>query len=51
MNRRDFLRTAAIGGAASLQASPFATQKPNFVIIFLDDSGYADFHPFGNPAY
>ncbi len=26
-------------------------QKPNFVIIFLDDSGYADFHPFSDPAY
>ena len=24
---------------------------PNFVIIFLDDSGWADFHPFGDPAY
>ena len=26
-------------------------RSPNFVIIFLDDSGWADFHPFGNPAY
>ncbi len=24
---------------------------PNVVIIFLDDSGYGDFHPFGKPAY
>jgi len=24
---------------------------PNVVIIFLDDSGYGDFHPFGNPKY
>ena len=24
---------------------------PNIVIIFLDDSGWADFHPFGKPAY
>jgi len=24
---------------------------PNVVIIFLDDSGYADFHPFGEPPY
>jgi arylsulfatase A-like enzyme len=29
-----------------------ATEKPpNFVLIFLDDSGWADFHPFGSPAY
>ena len=25
--------------------------KPNFVIIFLDDSGWGDFKPFGDPAY
>ena len=24
---------------------------PNVVIFFLDDSGYADFQPFGEPAY
>lgn len=24
---------------------------PNFVIIFLDDSGWADFQPFGSPSY
>ena len=24
--------------------------KPNVVIIFLDDSGWADFEPFGEPA-
>ena len=24
---------------------------PNFVIIFLDDSGWADFKPFSTPAY
>jgi arylsulfatase A-like enzyme len=26
-------------------------KPPNFVIIFLDDSGWADFKPFGRPAY
>src|SRR5579884_3281450 len=26
-------------------------KPPNFVLLFLDDSGWADFHPFGNPAY
>jgi arylsulfatase A-like enzyme len=51
MNRRDFLRTVAIGGTASLQASQSGTQKPNIVIIFLDDSGYADFRPFGKTPY
>ena len=51
MNRRDFLRTTAIGGVASMQASAATGQKPNIVIIFLDDSGYSDFHPFGNPPY
>ncbi len=24
---------------------------PNVVIIFLDDSGWSDFHPFGQPTY
>ena len=26
-------------------------RQPNVVIIFLDDSGYSDFHPFGSPDY
>lgn len=26
-------------------------RAPNVVIIFLDDSGYSDFHPFGKPVY
>ncbi len=26
-------------------------KKPNIVIIFLDDSGWGDFRPFGEPAY
>ena len=51
MNRRDFLRTAAIGGVGSLQANQSGTRKPNIVIIFLDDSGYADFRPFGKTPY
>ncbi|MFK7909765.1 MAG: sulfatase [Akkermansiaceae bacterium] len=28
-----------------------AERPPNVVIIFLDDSGYSDFHPFGKPSY
>ncbi len=26
-------------------------RPPNFVIVFLDDSGWSDFHPFGEPAW
>jgi arylsulfatase A-like enzyme len=48
--RRDFLRTAAFSMAASPLRSA-GTRPPNFVLIFLDDSGWADFHPFGNPDY
>ena len=32
-------------------AAAFAGVPPNIVIIFLDDSGWSDFHPFGNPPY
>jgi arylsulfatase A len=28
-----------------------AADQPNVVIIFLDDSGYGDFQPFGEPKY
>lgn len=44
-NRRQFLQLAALPAVAR------ATPAPNFVIILLDDSGYADFRPFGSPAY
>lgn len=54
-NRREFLRTAGLGLAgmgvpSSLKASQKGKQ-PNVVIIFLDDSGYADFRPFGRTEY
>ena len=52
--RRSFLKTSGIS-LATVIAAPAAltakTDKPNFVIIFLDDSGFADFSPFGNPSY
>jgi arylsulfatase A len=54
LNRREFLSSAAAAGAAALGARgalQAAAKKPNFVIIFLDDSGYADFRPFGKPDY
>jgi arylsulfatase A len=28
-----------------------AKERPNIVIIFLDDAAYSDFRPFGNPPY
>jgi len=40
----------SIGWAAATAYSD-SSPPPNVVIIFLDDSGYADFHPFGNQKY
>ncbi len=53
MNRRDFLKNTAGAGLASLglATKAHAAGTPNFVIILLDDSGWADFKPFGHPAY
>ena len=42
---------AATLAVISVVGCSATVQKPNFVIIFLDDSGYADFHPFDNPDY
>ena len=57
--RRDFLKT--LGGASAAIATAGCTgtrqttvpqqKKPNIVVIFLDDSGWADFKPFGDPKY
>jgi len=53
--RRDFLKAAALSvatmGLPRICRGQQNGKLPNFVIIFLDDSGWADFHPFGNPAY
>ena len=52
--RRSFLKVTGMGIAATAAASAIAApevDKPNIVIIFLDDSGFADFSPFGNPSY
>jgi arylsulfatase A-like enzyme len=55
LTRRDFLRVTAFSAAAfglpGLSRAQTKPKKPNFVIIFLDDSGWADFHPFASPAY
>ncbi|MBV6431823.1 MAG: hypothetical protein IANPNBLG_01956 [Bryobacteraceae bacterium] len=46
--RRSFLQTAALAAPSLLSG---ASGTPNIVIIFLDDSGWADFRPFGKPNY
>lgn len=48
--RRDFLKTAGLAAALPL-VNGAARKPPNVVIIFLDDSGWADFRPFGAPDY
>jgi arylsulfatase A len=53
--RRGFLKTAALSAAAmglpGVGRGQDLGKPPNFVIVFLDDSGWADFKPFGRPAY
>jgi arylsulfatase A-like enzyme len=53
--RRQFLKAAAAGLAAAPTAGAWqagvAAKPPNFVIVFLDDSGWADFRPFSQPPY
>ena len=56
MNRREFLNTTTAAGLASLALpataqTPPPAAPPNFVIILLDDSGWADYKPFGHPPY
>jgi arylsulfatase A-like enzyme len=53
--RREFLQMSVISLASLGLPINAVGQKrngqPNFVIIFLDDSGWADFRPFSRPAY
>ncbi len=52
--RRSFLKSAGPAAALNMFSTPGSAgrrERPNFVIIFLDDSGWADFRPFGSPAY
>ena len=48
--RRDFLKKASALVLPGL-ANAATTPPPNFVIIFLDDSGWSDFRPFGKTTY
>jgi len=58
-SRRGFLKQAGLAGAglAVLSGRTFAEppvtakRRPNVVIVFLDDSGFSDFRPFGQPPY
>lgn len=54
-SRRDFLKAAGLSAAAGLTAScasvGLGKRPPNVVVLFLDDSGYSDFRPFGSPSY
>jgi arylsulfatase A len=61
LNRREFLKVTSLtaatalvpGCAKSLSAAPEGgkDRPPNFVIIFIDDMGYADISPFGAEGY
>ncbi len=52
-SRRSFIKTVSMSLVVSGMAcsSLKKSTPPNVVIIFLDDSGWGDFKPFGNPAY
>ncbi|MBL9081503.1 MAG: sulfatase [Planctomycetales bacterium] len=41
------LALAAVGHFATMPAAQAADQKPNFIVINIDDLGYADIGPFG----
>jgi len=51
LSRRQLLRSGAASLAGLAGWAATEPQRPNFVIIFLDDAGYADFHPFARPPY
>ncbi len=58
VNRREFLKLSIFGGLAGLAGGCMSSRmgvrqrkKPNIVIVFLDDSGWSDFEPFGRGGY
>ncbi|MCK4966326.1 sulfatase-like hydrolase/transferase, partial [bacterium] len=55
LNRRDFLGTLGAGMAGMMLpncvCSGSKAKKPNFVVIFCDDMGYADVGSFGAKGY
>ena len=54
-SRRTFLKTIALSplmySSLGCTGGRKPSRPPNVVIIFLDDSGWADFEPFGDPEY
>jgi arylsulfatase A-like enzyme len=46
-----FTRREAMLLAMAAATKGASQRPPNFVLIFLDDSGWADFRPFGSTAY
>lgn len=57
MDRRSFLRYSAAAAGTVMAAGcsgltpATAAKRPNIVLIFLDDSGWGDFEPFGQQNY
>ncbi len=53
-SRRAFLKASGLavaGLGSSCSSIGIGQRPPNVVVIFLDDSGFSDFRPFGSPAY
>ena len=48
MNQLPFKRILIIGVICILGICLSAKQKPNIVLMFIDDMGYGDIGPFGN---